>query len=517
MIYLGDYPTSATIQFKWQTNAAAGESITRATDGTLKIYKGSSTTERSSLAGVTRTEDFDSATGIHHVTIDLADNTDAGFYAAGSEYQVVMTGMTIDSKTINAVIAHFSIERAGGILALLKDATYGLSALETLVDDLESRIGTPSNLGGGATIAANLADIEAQTDDIGTAGAGLTAIPWNASWDAEVQSEVADALDAAIPGSPTSNSINERVKTLDDAYTATRAGYLDNINNSALATTVAQTGDSYARIGAAGASLSAVPWNANWDAEVQSEVQDALEVNNLDHLVKAAVDTDFATTVHANSVVGHLADNGAGFDRTTDSLEAIRDAGSSGLDAAGVRAAIGLASANLDTQLSTIDDFLDSEVAAIKAKTDNLPSDPADESSIQATLSTMAAYIDTEVAAIKAKTDLLTFASGLIAADVQAIGGTTASADKLERSTLGIVLGTVGSGSTTTSIVTSSLSPAAVANDQYNGRILTFDANTSTAALRGQATDITDMTSGGVLTVTALTTSPVSGDSFVIT
>lgn len=85
-----------------------------------------------------------------------------------------------------------------------------------------------------------------------------------------------------------------------------------------------------------------------------------------------------------------------------------------GLDAAGVRSAIGLASANLDSQLSTIDDFLDTEIAAIKAKTDNLPSDPADASdissafsSINSTLSTIAAYIDTEVAAIKAKTDNL--------------------------------------------------------------------------------------------------------------
>lgn len=37
-----------------------------------------------------------------------------------------------------------------------------------------------------------------------------------------------------------------------------------------------QTGDSYARIGAAGAGLTAVPWNAAWDAEVQSEAADAL-------------------------------------------------------------------------------------------------------------------------------------------------------------------------------------------------------------------------------------------------
>lgn len=42
------------------------------------------------------------------------------------------------------------------------------------------------------------------------------------------------------------------------------------------------------------------------------------------------------------------------------------------LDAAATRTAVGLASANLDTQLTTIDDFLDTEVAAIKAKTDQL-------------------------------------------------------------------------------------------------------------------------------------------------
>ena len=74
-----------------------------------------------------------------------------------------------------------------------------------------------------------------------------------------------------------------------------------------------------------GTQFTSIPWNAAWDAEVQSEVQDGLEANNLDHLVKIAVDTDFASTVHLNSVVGHLADNGTSpsFNRTSHSLEAI--------------------------------------------------------------------------------------------------------------------------------------------------------------------------------------------------
>lgn len=57
------------------------------------------------------------------------------------------------------------------------------------------------------------------------------------------------------------------------------------------------------------------------------------------------------------------------------------------------------------TKIDTIDDFVDTEVSAIKAKTDNLPSDPADQSALEAAI----AAIDTtsDVAAIKAKTDNL--------------------------------------------------------------------------------------------------------------
>ena len=45
-----------------------------------------------------------------------------------------------------------------------------------------------------------------------------------------------------------------------------------------------------------------------------------------------------------------------------------------------------------------------------------------------------------------------------------------------------------------------------------------FDYDTTTAALRGQATDITASSASATptLTVTALTTAPVSGDTFTI-
>lgn len=113
-------------------------------------------------------------------------------------------------------------------------------------------------------------------------------------------------------------------------------------------------------------------------------------------------------------------DIGGTFDPATDSTEALRDrgdaawttgTGTSTLTQADIRTAVGLASANLDTQLTAIDDYLDTEVAAIKAKTDNLPADPADASDIAALfvtvngkLDTLTALLDTEIAAILADT-----------------------------------------------------------------------------------------------------------------
>jgi hypothetical protein len=92
---------------------------------------------------------------------------------------------------------------------------------------------------------------------------------------------------------------------------------------------------------------------------------------------------------------------------------------------------------DLGTALTTIAGYIDTEVAAIKAKTDNLPSDPADASdiassfsSVASTLSAIAGYIDTEVAAIKAKTDQLTFTqSGHVDANVQRINDVLITGD----------------------------------------------------------------------------------------
>jgi hypothetical protein len=113
--------------------------------------------------------------------------------------------------------------------------------------------------------------------------------------------------------------------------------------------------------------------------------------------------------------------------------------GGSGLDAAGVRAAIGMSSANLDTQLSgldtkldTIDNFLDTEMAATLAAVDTEIATivTAVGTTIPATITTIDDFLDTEVAAIKAKTDQLTFTvANVLDANIQRINDVAITGD----------------------------------------------------------------------------------------
>lgn len=110
---------------------------------------------------------------------DLKDFADDGYDPSTNKVQGVVLTDTLTTYTGNTPQTGDSFARLGAPAGASVSAD--ILAVDNLVDDLESRIGTPSDLGGGATVAANLADIEAQTDDIGAAGAGLTALATQAS------------------------------------------------------------------------------------------------------------------------------------------------------------------------------------------------------------------------------------------------------------------------------------------------------------------------------------------------
>jgi hypothetical protein len=79
----------------------------------IEIYKDGGTTQRGSDNGYalldTDGTDFDGITGIHGFSVNLADNSTAGFYASGSQYWIVVSSVTVDAGVINFIAGTFRI------------------------------------------------------------------------------------------------------------------------------------------------------------------------------------------------------------------------------------------------------------------------------------------------------------------------------------------------------------------------------------------------------------------------
>lgn len=143
-----------------------------------------------------------------------------------------------------------------------------------------------------------------------------------------------------------------------------------------------QTGDSFARIGAAGASLTDLGgMSTTMKAQVQTEAEDALVTHRLDELLNADSDIDGAAPPTVGSVFHELMSKTAGsftFDQTTDSNEAIRD--NMGTAQTGDSYAIVNSgthgNAALKTLIDAVDNFVDTEVAAILALLDDPRTEP---------------------------------------------------------------------------------------------------------------------------------------------
>lgn len=92
------------------------------------------------------------------------------------------------------------------------------------------RVDVAAIAGTAQTANDNGADINSLITQIGTDGDGLTSIPWNAAWDAEVQSEVNDALVAYDP--PTRTELTSDINSVLQAL---------GVNVTTIATLASQT------------------------------------------------------------------------------------------------------------------------------------------------------------------------------------------------------------------------------------------------------------------------------------
>ena len=354
MKHLGDFDASTVIYGKFTTyRPSTGAAYTLGGTPALSVYKDNSTTQ--STTGVTLTADFDAVTGLNHFAIDTS--ADGTFYSAGSFFSIVITTGTVDSvSVVGTVVAEFTLRKSSA----LKPATAG----RTLVVD-----------------AAGLADANAVKVGPSGSGTAQTARDLGAS---VLLSSGTDTGQVLL----TSGKVDVNDKT---GFALSSAGVqaIWDALSSAL-TTVGSigkrlvdylTGDAYARLGApAGASVSADIASIKTDTgtTIPGRLPAALVGGRMDAYVGAMAANVLDSSALATSAVAEI------------------QTGLSTLDAAGVRTALGLASANLDTQLGALAtaaalssvalSSVASTASAIKLQTDNLPADPADQSAVEAAI-----------------------------------------------------------------------------------------------------------------------------------
>lgn len=150
---------------------------------------------------------------------------------------------------------------------------------------------------------------------IGSDGAGLTeaggtgdqftAVPWNSAWDTEVESECTDAmtaigLDHLLSASVAGTDITDDsiiAKLVSSSATADWDDYDNQTDSMQALRDWIGDGSNLTEAGGTGDHLTAIAWNAAWDAEVQSEVADALAANNDFYLLKTTVSSVDSATV----------------------------------------------------------------------------------------------------------------------------------------------------------------------------------------------------------------------------
>jgi hypothetical protein len=348
----GKVEPGSTIYIEFDSFSSAGASITltglAVTD--VEVYKDGSTAQRASDSGYTLLDtdgiDFDGVTGIHGLSINLADNSTAGFWAAGSHYRVVISAVTIDSQTVTFTAATFRIGYEGAILnttiATLASQTSftltsgpaeddALNGCIVLIHDVASAVqkgfAVISDYTGATktvTLTAGTTFTAATTDNVSlfppvnaayggavaySAARGLagTALP-NAAADAAGGLPISDAggldLDNRMPASAAITNLNTVFNTdFASNYDATADRWkssMTHINGTAITGTgsriadsfvamlniaspvftvgsVNQTGDSFARIGAAGASLTDLGgFSTTAKGQIQTEAEEAL-------------------------------------------------------------------------------------------------------------------------------------------------------------------------------------------------------------------------------------------------
>ncbi len=452
---IGDFTPGKTVVCRFNTHKADGTPITLAGTPAVSVYK-NSTTE--STAGVTLTVDYDSRTGLHSVAVDTS--ADGTFYAAGNDFDLVITAGTVDSiSVVGTKVGTFSLSNRSALRPTTADRTLDVAATGEAGLDFTNRLDTTGilpNVAAGAAGGLFIAGSNAATTISGLTTVALSCTTITASGAVAFQSTFAVTTSSsfgAISGSTLTLSgavAFQSTFAVTGTTTLTGAVTASNASNDIVGIDVAKAAGTAWNSGAIKAAtftagaIDAAAIAADFSTEVNAAVLAVLGTP-IASLAQDIVDTTQAISNSLSTLATQVGTAGDGLSAIP--WNAAWDAEVESECADAITAAALATAANL----ATVAGYLDTEIAAIQT---------AVVTSIPATLSTIAGYIDTEVAAIKAKTDLIP-AAPASTTNITAASGVTLTSG--ERDSIAAALLDLASGVETSVTVRQSLRAMAAA------------------------------------------------------
>lgn len=108
MSFLGDFEANAVFRFTFTTRDNTGAPATFAGTPVVTVYKGANTTGLDSTdPDIVLTPDFDSVTGLNHLSIDMSN----AFFVTQTDYSIVVSHGTVSGVSIiGETVGTFSIE-----------------------------------------------------------------------------------------------------------------------------------------------------------------------------------------------------------------------------------------------------------------------------------------------------------------------------------------------------------------------------------------------------------------------
>lgn len=524
-----DYQLEDTLYLPFTTRAFATGIPTALVSGAVDIYE--DVTATPIVTTETLTVSLNSVAGFNMITVTATAGT--GF-EAGKSYTAILQAGTVDSvSVVGEVVAHFTLDKSTaktgyalsstGADLILKSSTFALAMADAIWDEVLT--GAEHNV---ATSAGRR--LRFLQDSAGYEG-GMIWI---------------DTVNGTAGTSDFENgTVNNPVNTIADANTLGASLKIPNFhianassitfaasqaNNSFFGEnwTLALGGQNVAGLHLHGATVTGIMSGTGTTQIFMHCLMGATSLIKGTHILESAI-TGTLTMVEAGDIFidrSHSGVAGTG----TPSFSFGAAIGNSNLSVRNYSGGIqleamgdtGTDTASIEGNGQVIEGTCTGGTVAIRGNftvsgiTNLTLSDDArfdvDQINAEADLA-LSDYAPATVAALataQADLDTITGTAGV----ELATGQTAAWASALEASASSIKEGAAKAGTLTTGTMSTTLTEA---DDVFNGRILIFKSDTATAALRLQATDITDFANvNGVLTFTAVTVAPGATDTFLI-